>query len=316
VQTNGDTYSLYLKARHMISQRTDESLLRGEELVNNALAIDPDYAPGWVLKALILSQQGDVGVRPPQEVFGEARAAVDRALDLDPNNASAHALSGDVMISYEKNYRDAGATFERAIELGPNNVDVLYNAAIYYAVIDKPETALPLTLAAYERDPLFTANHATLGYVYNMLGRYEDAIEIMKDRISVAPESYGSYSYLANSLIALGRYEEAREWAEQERLDGFRLTSLAIIYWHMGERAKSDAALAGLLKLQKRGWDWQVVEAYAVRGELDKAFEAMEAAYENRDSGLTLILGDMHVANLRDDPRYHAMVEKMGIRVD
>ncbi len=51
-----------------------------------------------------------------------------------------------------------------------------------------------------------------------------------------------------------------------------------------------------------------------MRGELDEAFEAMEAAYDNRDSGLQLILGDRYLESLRDDPRYEAMVEKMGIR--
>ena len=100
--TDGDTYSLFLKARHLISQRTRESLLRGEELVNEALRNDPDYAPAWVLKALILSQQGDVGVRLPNEILAEARAAVERALELDPDNAAAYALSGDLMISFER----------------------------------------------------------------------------------------------------------------------------------------------------------------------------------------------------------------------
>ena len=316
VQTDGETYSLYLQARHTISQRTYESLLRGEQLINRALEIDSDYAPGWVLKALIHSQQGDVGARMPREIIGEARASVDRALALDPRNAAAYALSGDLMISYENNYKDAKAAFERAIELGPNNVDVLYNAAIYYAFIGDPETALPLAIAAYERDPLFTANHSTLGYVYIMLGRYEEALAIVRERVEISPESYGSYSYLANALIALGRYDEALEWAKQERLDGFRYTSLAIIYWHMGKREESDAAMAELRRAHTDGWDWQLVQAHAVRGEIDEAFAAMDAAYRNRDSGLQLILGDMHVRNLRNDPRYAAMVEKIGLRVD
>jgi tetratricopeptide (TPR) repeat protein len=206
--------------------------------------------------------------------------------------------------------------FERALELDPFNVDALYQAGIYFAFIVQPEKALPLALAARERDPLFTANHSTLGYVYNMLGRYEEALEIIRERAKISPESYGTYSYAANALIAQGRYEEALEWAEQERLDGFRQTSLAIIHWHLGNREKSDAALKALMGQQSEGWDWQVVQAHAVRGEIDEAFTAMEAAYENRDSGLQLILGDMNVANLRNDPRYDAMVRKIGIPVD
>ena len=315
-KTDGDTYSLFLKARHLISQRTRESLLRGEELVNEALRNDPDYAPAWVLKALILSQQGDVGVRLPSEVVAEARAAVDRALELDPKNAAAWALSGDLMISFERDYSNAAVAFRRAIELGPNNVDVLYNAAVFYAALGEPKAALSLAIKAYELDPLFTGNHAALGYIYSMLARYEDAIEILEERVAIAPEAYGTYAYLANAFIGLGRYEEALEWAQKESLDGFRLTALAIIYWHMGERAKSDEALAQLLAQNDGGWDWQITQAHAVRGEIDKAFAAMEAAYQNRDTGLQLILGDMHVENLRGDPRYDAMVEKIGLPTD
>ena len=87
IATDGETYSLYLQARHTISQRTHESLLRGEELVDRALEIAPEYAPGWVLKASIHSQQADVGVRLPVEAAPMARAAVDRALELDPASA-------------------------------------------------------------------------------------------------------------------------------------------------------------------------------------------------------------------------------------
>ena len=316
VATDGKTYSLFLQARHTINQRTHESLLRGEELINEALEITPEYAPGWVLKAFIHSQQADVGARLPLEAAPQARAAVNRALELDPNSAAAHALSGDLLISYENNYADAKLEFERALELDPFNVDALYQAGVYYAFIDQPEKALPLALAAHERDPLFTANHSTLGYVYIMLGRYEEALEIIRERARIAPESYGTYAYAANALIALERYEEALEWAKQERLDGFKQTSLAIIHWHLGNREESDAALALLLAQDSAGWDWQFVQAHAVRGEIDEAFAAMDAAYENRDSGLQLILGDMHVANLRSDPRYAAMVKKIGIPVD
>ena len=311
--TDTETWSLFLQARHTITQRTNESLLRGEELINEALEIDPDYAPGWELKALIHSQQADVGVRLPNDVMGEARAAVDRALELNPDSAAAHAISGDLMISFENNYADARHAFDRALQLGPNNLDVLYQASIYYAFIGQPEKALPLSLAALEIDPLFTANHAALGYIYNMLGRFTDAISVLQQRIEIAPDSYGSYAYLANAYIGLGQFDKAIEIAEQERLDGFRYAALAMAHWHAGNVEKSDAYVEKLLAQKNGGWDWQAVEVHATRGEIDAAFAAMDAAYESRDSGLQLILGDMHVKNLRDDPRYGAMLRKIGM---
>lgn len=203
-----------------------------------------------------------------------------------------------------------------ALELDPSDIDVIWQASMYYAFIGKPEMALPLGLRTYEHDPLFVPNHASLGFIYDMLGRYEEAEAIGRKRVEVSPDSFGTYYYLAIPLVLQGRYEEALEVAEQERLDGFKQTSLAIIHWLMGNNEESDRAMRSLLAQQADGWHWQVVQVRAVRGELDEAFEALEAAYVNRDVGVQLILGDQLVENLRGDPRYGAMVEKMGIRVD
>jgi Tfp pilus assembly protein PilF len=115
VTTDGDTYSLYLQARHTINQRTYESLRRGEELIDQAIRIDPDYAPAWVLKAHIHSQQGDIGARLPKDAFPLAREAVNRALELDPENSAAHALSGDIKISYERDFKGAKADCRRVV---------------------------------------------------------------------------------------------------------------------------------------------------------------------------------------------------------
>jgi TolB-like protein/tetratricopeptide (TPR) repeat protein len=315
VATDGDTYSLYLQARHTINQRTYESLLRGEELIDEAIRIDPDYAPAWVLKAHIHSQQGDIGARLPKDAFPLAREAVNRALELDPENSAAHALSGDIKISYERDFKGAKADFERALELDPYGVDALYQTAVYYVFIADFEKGLELAMQAYERDSLYMPNYSTLSYAYSNLGRYDESAEIMRKRIEIAPESFGSYAYLANAYLFRGRYEEALAFYEQERLGGFKYAGLAAVHYLLGNHEASDEALA-LLKAQKDGgWDWQVVQDHSVRGELDEAFEAMEEAWENRDTGLHLILGDRYLMNLRDDPRYEAMVERLGIRV-
>jgi adenylate cyclase len=313
-KADGEAYSLFLQARHTINQRTYESLARGEELIKQAIDIDPGYAPAWVLKAFIHSQQGDVGARLPNEAVPLARAAVNKALELDPNNGAAYALSGDLMVSYERNYAGARAAFERAMEIDPLNVDTLYQAGVYYAFIGDFEEGLRLALLTHELDPLHMPNHATLSYVYNNLGRFDAAEAILRKRIEIAPESYGSYAYLANTFVFRERYDEALEWMLQERLDGFKYAGLAVVYFLMGDQEASDEAMRALLAQRAGGWDWQVVQAHSVRGEIDEAFAAMDAAYDNRDSGLQLILGDLYLMNLRGDPRYAAMVEKLGLR--
>ena len=314
--TDGDAYSLYLQARHTINQRTYESLLRGEELIVQALERDPDYAPGWVLKASIHSQQGDVGARLPLEAFPLAREAVDRALELDPDNGAAHALSGDIMVTFEHDFAAAKREFELALAAAPYDVDVMYQAGVYYVFTENVEEGLRLGHLTFERDPLFIPNLALLSYGYNVIGEHEESEKYARRRIEISPNSFGSYSYLAHALTLRGDYEEALEVLEKEGLEGFKLAGQAIVHYLMGNQQASDEALAKLLEVQTGGWDYQVIQVRSVRGEIDEAFAAMDAAYESRDTGLQLILGDRYLANLRGDPRYDAMVEKLGILID
>ena len=314
IEADPEAFSLFLQARHTINQRTYESLLRGEELIARAIELDPDYAPAWILKASIHSQQGDVGARLPKDVLPLAKEALNRAIELDPGNGAAHALAGDIMISFEHNFRDAGREFELALEAAPYDVDVLYQAGVYHAFIGDLEEALRLGLLAYERDPLFIPNLALLSYTYNITGEFDQSEKYARKRIDVSPNSFGSYAYLAHPLILQGRYDEALEVLEKESLDGFRFAGLAIVQYLLGNQAASDEALLGLTSVTDGGWDYQLVEVHSVRGEIDEAFAAMDAAYENRDTGMQLILGDRYLENLRNDPRYDAMVEKMGLR--
>ena len=314
IEADPEAFSLFLQARHTINQRTYESLLRGEELIARAIELDPDYAPAWILKASIHSQQGDVGARLPKDVLPLAKEALNRAIELDPGNGAAHALAGDIMISFEHNFRDAGREFELALEAAPYDVDVLYQAGVYHAFIGDLEEALRLGLLAHERDPLFIPNLALLSYTYNITGEFDQSEKYARKRIDVSPNSFGSYAYLAHPLILQGRYDEALEVLEKESLDGFRFAGLAIVQYLLGNQAASDEALLGLTSVTDGGWDYQLVEVYSVRGEIDEAFAAMDAAYENRDTGMQLILGDRYLDNLRNDPRYDAMVEKMGLR--
>ena len=203
-----------------------------------------------------------------------------------------------------------------ALEAAPYDVDVLYQAAVYNAFTLNLEESLRLGLLAQERDPLFIPNLALLGYVYNIMGEFDESEKYARKRIEISPNSFGSYSYLAHPLISRGEYSEALEVLGKEGLDGFKFAGQAIVHYLMGNQSASDEALARLSSVQEGGWDYQLIQVHSVRGELDEAFAAMDAAYANRDTGLQMILGDGYLENLRSDTRYDAMVEKMGVRVN
>ncbi len=100
---------------------------------------------------------------------------------------------------------------------------------------------------------------------------------------------------------------------ERETNEVYRLIGTAIAQHALGDAGASDAALKELIEKWAAGAAYQVAQAYAFRGETDNAFDWLEQAYDNRDSGLTNMLVDPLVANLHDDPRWTALLDKMGL---
>lgn len=315
VETKPETFSLFLQARHTINQRTPESLRRGEALVRQAIEIDPAYAPAWALLALIYSAQGDIAIESPEIVFSKARDAVLRALQLDPDLGPAHATLADIMISFDRNYAAARSEFELALAADPGDVDTLYQAAVFYTVTGNPEEGLRLSKECRTRDPLFAPNNVALGYIYETLDQYEDAVAVLRQHAESRPNASGSFYYLAGALLLAGRPEEALAVIDKEVMDGFRLTGQAIANFLAGKQEASDKAMAALLARQNEGWDYQLAQAHAVRGEIDAAYAALDKGLDNHDSGMQMVLGDGLLDNLRDDPRFEALVERMGIRL-
>lgn len=315
VATDPETYSLFLQTRHTINQRTFESLARGETLIKRALEIDLDYVPGWVLLAFIYSYQGDIGQKLPNEAFPLARAAVERALQLDPGFGRAHALLADIMVSYDRDYLGAKREIKFALTSDPNDMHTLYQASVIETITGNPEEGLRLSLAAIARDPLYGPNYSMLTFTYNSMGRFDEGLSIARKNVELNPNANGSNYYLSGTLVHAGKAEEALLVIENETLDGFKLTGRAIANFVAGNKAESDAALAALYANESGGWDYQVAIVHAVRGEADEAFVALEKAYELRDTGIQLVLGDQMLNNIRDDLRFDAFVEKMGIRL-
>ena len=315
VTADADAYSLYLQARHGMNQRTNESLRRIEQQMIDALQIDPNYAPGWVLLASIYNTQAGNGTRLPDEAYPMAREAIQKALKLDPDYGPAHALLAISMAYNDRNFSGAKREFEIALAADSGDYDTIYQASLFETIVGNPQEGLRLGLTALERDPLHGANHAVMSYSYIALGRYEEAVEVAKRLVDIHPTSNGSHYYLSNALILAGKPEEALSVIANETLDGFKFTSQAMAHFVLGNKAESDKALMGLISEEVGGWNYQIAIVYAVRGETDKAMEYLQAAYDTRDSGLSLILADPFLDNVRGDPRFETLIEMYGIRL-
>ena len=312
-KTVPEAYSLYLQARHFLTQRSEQGFRRAESDIKEALAIDANYAPAWILLGKILIEGSGIGVLPPAEAFPLAQEAITEALRLEPDSGIAHAVLSDIALRYEYDIEAARRHVRHALQLDPGSAEVLDQAATLNFTTGAFEESLRLQRAALDRDPLFTQYRLGLGYGYLYLGRVDEAIDTFRKVIELTPAAQGPHYYLGCGLLIQGDIDGALAAMEQEADSGFQHTGRALVYHAMGNSDASDVELSKLME-DGEGYAYQMAVVHAYRGEIDKAFERLNRAVDLQDGGLILLRGDPFLDNLRDDPRFDAVIERVGLK--
>jgi hypothetical protein len=127
------------------------------------------------------------------------------------------------------------------------------------------------------------------------------------------PSASSNHRWQVLVAVQRGDGERALREAQLEPDASFRPFELALAYDVRGEREAADVALADLIAHSREGLAYQVAEVYAVRGEVDKAFEWLQIAFDNHDGGMPSLLVDPLLHVLRDDPRYKDLLVKVGL---
>jgi TolB-like protein/Tfp pilus assembly protein PilF len=314
VETNPEAYALYLQGRHFSNQGTAESHKQAETLLKQALAIDSGFAPAWTnLGNVYRIGANALGVRPFEEGNELARDAIQKALAIDPQYGPAYAALAMIEIEYDWDFTAAAQHVQQALALNPGDASILNTAGNLNRYLGRLDEAIDLYRQAVALDPVSYTGHLFLGGSYYVARRLDEAAEILRLAISLNPGGNFGHVLLGNVLLRQGDAPSALAAMEQETSDGFRLTGIAIVQHALGDAEASDAALKELIEKYAAFAAYQVAEAFAFRGEIDHAFDWLEQAYDNRDSGLLSVLHDPLLANLHDDPRWEPLLDKMGL---
>jgi len=151
--TDPRAYALYLQARELGRQQKTDAFKQSDALYQQALAIDPRYAPAWAGLAENFSHETQLGMLPTREGFARARETIEKALAIDPDYAPAHSLLGVIALNGEHDLAGAAQHYERALALAPGDVDVLRNAGVFLSVLGRLDESLPLYEAIVRHDP-------------------------------------------------------------------------------------------------------------------------------------------------------------------
>jgi tetratricopeptide (TPR) repeat protein len=248
-----------------------------------------------------------------REGYRQAREAAARAIALNPNQADGYVALGWVQMHYDWDWKHAEANLEKAAELEPGSAEVLRYQSSLYLILGRRAEALDLYKRVVELDPLRARGYSHLGYDFYFVGKYEDAEAALQKALTLNPQKEEDHLIRGEILLAEGMPQQALGEMEQEPGAVWKLFGEALAYQALGRRDASDAALEKFIADNSKDAAYQIAQLYAYRGEVNKAFQWLDLAYERHDAGLTCIKYDPLLSNVRQDTRYAELLRRMRL---
>lgn len=316
---NLEAYTLCLKGRFAASKLTRESLLKGIELYEKAVALAPEFASCYADLAQAWLMLGFFELLPPRDALAKAKSYAEKALDIDDSLAAGHVAMGRVLRLYDWRLADADEELKRATELEPSLAIAHAFRAQGLQALGRREDALAEARRALELDPFSVMTCQILGTVYLYDRRYDEAIEQYERALEIEPNSPFPLGNLGLAYVQKGLYEKGIPMIEKaSQIEGSNPTGmndLAYAYARAGRKEDARRLLAELLEIHK---DSQraapaIAGVYTTLGEYDKAFEWLDVALEQRSPYLFSISQDFIFDPIRSDSRYRDLMHRSGL---
>ena len=319
--SNSEAYSLYLKGRQLWNERSKESIGRAVECFKQAVADDPSFALGYSGLAdcyyiLAANHNEELDVNYPR-----AKELVQRALRLDPNLAEAHATLAALYEFRDFDLKEADAEFRRAIELKPSYAAVhnwYYLLLMNLGELSRAEEEIKRAL---ELDPLSLVINSNYIFFLEHKGEYGRAKEQALKTVGLHPNAVMAHETMLWFYLKRGLLDDYKRelgvyiGLPAEKDAGSIMALRAGLHFLKGEREEADKILTEIESRQKE----LNFSAYSIGGmsiffgHVDRGFEWLERAYQERDPGVLAIKNDLSLDGVRSDPRYLDLVKRLGL---
>jgi adenylate cyclase len=310
---DSEAYNLALQGRFFSDRRSRKDLERAVEYFQRSRERDPGYAPAWAGLSEAYARQADGGFVPVADGYRRAREAAEKALALDPQLVDAHLAMGWIHTTYDWDWEAADASYRTALDLEPGSAEVLSHLSNQASTLGRWSEAIDLANKAIERDPLRPNSYGNLSRALLEVNRDTEAEAACRKALELDPGGASRHMRIGTALLLQGKTDAALQEIQQETDEIWRFIGLPLAFHALGRRGQSDAALAALKSKYAGEAAYQIAEVHAFRGEGDLAFQWLERAYDQRDSGVSDIKGDRFLRGLVGDPRYKAFLRKLKL---
>ncbi len=315
---NLEAFNLYLQGRFFWNKRTEEGAKKAIEHFEQSIEKDPSYALAYTGLAdsyLLLPFYANIS---PKEVFPKAKEAVRKALEIDNSLSEAHTSMAMIKSTYDWDWVGAEKEFKLAIELNPSYATAHHWYAWFLMWTARFDEALEEIERARELDPLSLIINRDTGGVSFIARQYEQTIEILQKMLEMSPNFPQTRVYLARAYILKSMYDKALAvlLEEKELIGLYPLLEswLGVCYMKMGQKTKSQEVLNQLIQRSEQEYvsSFHIALIYFAQGENDQGFKRLEQAYNERTGFLSYLKTEPILDNLRSDPRFQDLMQRMN----
>jgi len=316
---NPEAYQLYLKGRYHVLRISRPEIQTAISYYQQAIALDPSYALAYVgladgYRALTLGGEMD-----PSECLSNAKAAAQKAVELDDTLAEAHSQLGIIIFWHDWDWNAAESECKRALELDPNSGDAHILYAHLLSNTGRHSEALDQAKRASELDPLNLRTGALEGQFLLHAGRVDEAIDRLKKIFELDNNYWFAHMFAGSAYIEKGSFDlaiaEAQKAKDTSAGSSQPIVILGYALAKAGKQAEARAVLEQLVTASKDHYvrPYNIALVYHGLGDNDNALAWLQRGIDTRDPFMTFLKVEPKWNDLRGDPRFQEIFKKVGL---
>jgi len=315
---DAEAYQLYLQGLFYWNKWTEADFKKAADYFTQAVQKDPRYALSYAGLADTYSLLGDSGYLAPSEAWPKAKAAAMQALDIDDTLPEAHTSLGLVKEHYDWDWSGAEREFKRAIELNPNSATAHLWYGDFLANSGHLQEGMREIKRAQELDPMSLIINTMLGWQYYLSRQYDQAVDQLRKVLDMDQRFAPARRILEGVYSQMGKQREAV--AEREKIVSLSgspelAASIEEVFSKSGYNGVLQSWLDGMMVISKYGYvsSYDIAQIHARMGERDKTLAWLEKAYGEQDSGLVSVAVDPLFDGVRSDPRFRDLLRRLKL---
>jgi TolB-like protein/tetratricopeptide (TPR) repeat protein len=306
-----EAYSQYLLGNQLRLRDLPESNEQARTAYQKAITLDPNYGAAYAGLADAEWRLADMRTNNPAD-YARASAAAEKAIALAPDAPEGYWARGQLRFVYYYDWSGARADFEKALVLDPAYGPASVDDAMLLAALGKLPEAIEALRRVVARDPLSSAAWQRLSRLLMDSGRLAEVPQTI-ERIRAIGGDEDANLFSGDLDLLEGRWQQALEHYRSQKFVVWQMLGAAMAEHSLGHPAESRHALDEAIRQYGDALSFQYAMANAWCNDKDAAFHWLERAYQIHDGGLTYLMHDRFIVSLRGDPRYAALLKKLGL---